>query len=129
MTGWQDELVNSEAANRGVELRVTTAGDGFLLEAEVDHHVLRIVREACLNAMRHGGAKVVEVRYVYTGDELEITVRDEGRGFDPEAEIPRGHFGITGMRERARRIGGEFVIDGKVGSGCLVTLKLKQENF
>ena len=58
-------------------------------------------------------------------DWFEITVRDDGMGFDPAAQTtPSGHFGLVGMRERARLAGGTLTIDSEPGVGTRLALRL-----
>ncbi len=74
----------------------------------------RIVVEAVRNAIRHGNASEVVVAGTRHGDRLRVTVRDNGKGFDP-ANIPEGHFGIRSMRGRAELVGGDLTIDSETG--------------
>ena len=62
------------------------------------------------NALKHAGARRIDVQLRYAGDGVELVVRDDGRGFSPgEAQGPREqHFGILGMQERARKLGAQL---------------------
>jgi signal transduction histidine kinase len=90
------------------------------------HHLLRIVREAVANAARHGQASTIDV--VVTGrgaGRATVEVADDGIGFDFDlCERKRGHFGIRGMRERARRIGATLAIDSRERVGTRLTVTL-----
>ncbi len=84
--------------------------------------VIRIVREAVINAVRHGGAKVIQVRL---GDEDEQVLRvvDDGAGFDPSAiDTSRDRFGLVMMRERAQSIGARFAVRSVPGKGTTIEL-------
>jgi LytS/YehU family sensor histidine kinase len=76
------------------------------------------------NAVHHAGALQIEV--VATGDAatgaIDLTVRDDGRGFTPGSQQgpDQGHFGLSGMRERIERLGGTLSIDSQPGSGTTV---------
>lgn len=97
---------------------------GAGLTPEVRHQIVRIIREAVANAVRHAGARriVVRLRGTDSGG-LVIEVADDGIGFDVAARAAAdGHFGIRGMQERARRIGGDLTIDSIAGTGTRVTL-------
>lgn len=83
------------------------------LEAEVEEELLRIAQEAVTNAVRHSRGTLVAARLVYEVGRLELTVRDDGRGFDPGAEV--GRFGVRGMRERAEKIGGRLEVESGDG--------------
>jgi signal transduction histidine kinase len=77
-------------------------------EADRQEQLLRIVREAVTNAVRHGEAKHVRVSFT-NGDGLLLRVEDDGSGFDPTA-TNGGGFGLVTMRERARALGGQLAL-------------------
>ena len=83
------------------------------------HAVLCIVRELVANAIRHGKAEHVRIAGECRDRKLEFTVDDDGCGFDTSAipGIESGHFGISGMRTRAERMGGSFEISSSPGAG------------
>ena len=88
--------------------------------------VIRIVQEALTNVRKHAEARHIRVTFTHTGDELQIEVRDNGRGFNPLA-VKRGewpHFGLQTMQERAEAIGGHFEIDSETGRGTTVRARL-----
>lgn len=87
--------------------------------------ILHIVQEALSNVRKHAQASAVAVT-MQGGGELTITVRDNGRGFDPAtvAEKAGSHVGVGIMRERARRIGARFELGSAAGQGTYVTLAL-----
>jgi len=78
------------------------------LPCQIQNEIYQIGREAVLNALRHSGAKRVELELEYSDSNLCVRIRDNGRGIDPQVlEKGRGgHWGLAGMRERATRIGG-----------------------
>ena len=83
--------------------------------------------EALRNAYRHATARQIEVELRYDPRELRLRVRDNGKGIAPEllAEGGReGHFGLTGMRERAKIIGGELALWSGLDAGTEVDLIL-----
>ncbi len=83
--------------------------------------VFRIVQEALRNVKKYSGAKEAEVDVQLSGQMLEITVRDQGRGFDL-ANIPRTEgLGIRSMEQRARLLDGKFEIYSESGKGTTVT--------
>jgi signal transduction histidine kinase len=87
----------------------------------VQHHLLRIVREAVTNAVKHGRTSAVDIRLSMQEGEAMIEIMDDGQGFDVDARgnVP-GHFGIRGMRERARRINAALTIQSLPGRGTMV---------
>ena len=88
---------------------------------ELETALYRIVQEAVTNAVRHAGARNVEIEVIEADDVLHARVRDDGRGFDPGA--PRDGFGLTGMRERVALLHGELEIassaDGTIVAAAL----------
>jgi signal transduction histidine kinase len=94
------------------------------LNGEARESLLRIVREAVTNGVRHGGASEVSVVLRYDGG-LRLTVSDNGRGF--EAAHPPGRldsFGLTSMRERATALGGRLEVRSGEGRGTEVEVVL-----
>jgi signal transduction histidine kinase len=95
---------------------------GERLEPDLETGVYRIVQEALTNASKHGAADAVEVHVVDAVGRLAITVRDDGRGFDPGA-VTSG-FGLAGMRERVELLGGELSLTSAPGAGTTLTARL-----
>ena len=92
------------------------------LDPELELVIYRTVQEALTNARKHGGAQraVVEVR---EGDDaVEVTIRDDGAGFDPGAKT-RG-FGLLGMRERVELADGTLEVRSAPGAGTTVRARL-----
>ena len=91
------------------------------------HNVLRIIRELVFNAVRHGRAHAIKVAGVREGSRLLFSVSDNGCGFNPNNRPgPReGHFGLQGIHERIKRLGGEVKIVSAAGRGTKVSLSIK----
>lgn len=92
------------------------------LTPAVEMIVLRIVQEALNNVWKHSQTNKAEVLLVQQGDELEVSVRDWGVGFDPDHVSTTG-YGLTGIRERARLLGGTATIQGGPGRGTRVSVR------
>ena len=94
------------------------------------HAVLSIVRELTLNAIRHGRATAVRIAGVIDGDRLLFSVRDNGSGFAPEdrPSVRQGHFGLQGVLERVRALGGSLEIASKPGHGARVAGTIRSDN-
>jgi signal transduction histidine kinase len=78
------------------------------------------------NAFVHARAQRIEVEIWYHAPELRLRVRDNGKGIDPKIfhDGRDGHYGITGMYERAKLAGGKLVVWSELGSGTEVELKI-----
>ncbi len=95
-------------------------GTPFPLSALVENDLYRISQEAVTNAVRHSEAKRIVLTLTYFDDQTHLSIVDDGRGFDPSTS--RAGFGVTGMQERARRLGAELQISSQPGQGTQVNL-------
>jgi signal transduction histidine kinase len=101
-----------------LETVVTVDGERRI-PPELQVGLYRIAQEALNNIVKHADARHAEVRLVRRPDGVELSVSDDGRGFDP-GSIPAGHLGIGIMRERVQVLGGLLSIDTEPGGGtCL----------
>lgn len=83
---------------------------------------LRIAQEALRNVERHAQATRIDLQlHIVAGNRLELTIRDDGVGFDPD-HIPPGHFGIVGLREQAALIGADLQIESQRDEGTCIVL-------
>jgi signal transduction histidine kinase/ligand-binding sensor domain-containing protein len=105
-------------------VRVTVEGRPRPLHAVVRDEVYRIGREAIVNAVRHAEAPSIELELAYTPAHLRVLVRDNGRGIDEQVlQAGRdGHWGLSGMRERAERIGARLTLSSRPGAGTEIEL-------
>jgi signal transduction histidine kinase len=92
-----------------------------------EHAVLRIVQEALSNATRHGGAQRIELRLRQKGEEIEIVVRDYGRGFDVAQKHDSHGMGLEMMRERVIEVGGVIEVVSAPDSGTTVRVRIPAE--
>lgn len=111
------------AARTGAHIRFDLA-PGIRVAPELREDLARIVREAVSNAARHGEAQNVTVALSNT-DAIRVSVRDDGKGFDPDAPRHRG-FGLTSMRERAEMRGGTVVVTSQPGAGTEVQVVVRE---
>jgi signal transduction histidine kinase len=103
----------------GVPVEYQFSGQPFNLDQSTAHEVLMVVREALHNAIRHGQPASVQVSVDFGGNQLRVEVHDDGRGFDA-AQVSasgNGHYGLVGMRERVKRIGGTLLLNSLTGKG------------
>jgi signal transduction histidine kinase len=88
--------------------------------------VYRIGREGLLNAFRHSNASNIEIELAYDSRQLRLFVRDDGRGIPPDVVRlgSEGHWGITGMHERAKRIGATLRMRSRDAAGTEIELRV-----
>jgi len=119
-------LVAEEASARHgnkVSLNIAASFSGITFQQA--HHLTRIAQEAIANSARHSGSQVISVRLDECTEGMRLSIRDRGRGFVSDPTRPGdSHFGLIGMRERARQIGGVLTIATAEGSGTEVTVTL-----
>lgn len=94
------------------------------LSETVRDFVFRTVAEGLTNIARHARARHARVSIRSSGDVLEIEIGDDGIGFDPARDMERmGHYGLTGLCERARQAGGELEIESGAGKGTTLRMQ------
>ncbi|MEO8778716.1 MAG: sensor histidine kinase [Rhodanobacter sp.] len=86
----------------------------------------RIVQEAVTNALRHAQPRHIEIELGSDPNALHVDVRDDGRGLAPDWQLP-GHYGVRGMRERARTLGGDVEIENMEAGGVRTHARLPLE--
>ena len=107
-------------------MAIALASEDARYPSEVELHLFRIVQAAVENAFEHGQARSIAVKGRLNSDHVDIEIQDDGNGFDvpsgPALEqlIAHKHFGLAGMLERARLIGGSVRIESTPGSGTRI---------
>jgi signal transduction histidine kinase/ligand-binding sensor domain-containing protein len=106
---------------------VVTTGTPRQLVIPIADDIYRIAREALTNAYTHARAKTVEIEIAYDPEQFRVNIRDDGSGISQDV-LQQGskpnHFGLQGMRERARRAGGSLTIWSRDGVGTEIDLKI-----
>jgi signal transduction histidine kinase len=125
LTGALRETMQALQARTGVQTNLSTAGEESHVTPEEAQALYRIAEEALSNVERHAKAQRVEVRLDFGADRIDLMVRDDGTGFDPEmVELER--YGLTGMHERADMIGATLDIKDHPRGGTEVWCILKR---
>jgi signal transduction histidine kinase len=109
----------------GLEASFSLFGAYRPLPPETEREFLRVAQEAIHNVKKHAGARHLFVQLEYGQEEIALEVRDDGRGFAASEEMKStpGHYGLTGMRERAASIGGTLEVTSEPGVGTTVRLR------
>jgi signal transduction histidine kinase len=103
-----------------VNIEVGASSTAFFADSARREAIVRIVREAVSNAVRHGHAASVDILISEAEGSPLLRVSDDGLGFDPDAVVDSGHYGLISMRERAEVIGASLAVQSKPGEGTTV---------
>jgi two-component system sensor histidine kinase DegS len=121
-------LAENYRERHGVNFEVESTQDEDSFSSVLRSNIFRIVQEAASNALRHGGAKKIKVKYGYTERDLSLVIEDDGSGFDVDSSrvsaTERGSFGLANMYERIHFVNGTLNIDSKIGKGTCITLRV-----
>jgi signal transduction histidine kinase len=125
--GIAEELASSDTQPSSPAFQVAVQGTPRNLHPILRDEIYRIAAEALRNAFRHAQAHQIEVELRYDEKDFSLRVRDDGRGMNREVltgDGCEGHYGLHGMRERAKLVGGELAIWSEVDSGTEVELSI-----
>jgi len=118
------ESESNQGGNPGLESSFSIFGAFRPLPPGTEREILRIAQEAIHNVNKHANAQKLFVQLEYRPAEIALEVRDDGQGFTVvEAPTP-GHYGLTGMRERAATIGATLEVTSEAGAGTTVRLRV-----
>jgi PAS domain S-box-containing protein len=116
-------LVDDFAGHAGIAAALLVEDDTIVLDEDSETTVFRIVQESLTNVARHASASQVTVTLDSSGDYCQVTVQDDGVGFNP-ARIRETSLGLLGMRERVWMVGGAIEIDSAPGKGTTVVVRV-----
>ena len=125
ISNFAKELLSSAASEPIPEIHVQVEGKLTLLNPIVRDEVYRIAAEAIRNAVRHANARRIEVEVRYDEQRLRLRIGDDGTGIDPailNLEHKAGHWGLRGMRERAKLVGGTLGLWSQPNVGTEIEL-------
>jgi signal transduction histidine kinase len=115
-----NELLDEAREVSGIGARLIVSGWLTTLDPGVELAAYRIVQEALTNARRHAPGAAVDVEFEFTGDALNLRIRDNGPGPPEQPGQPAAGHGLLGMRERAAAVGGKLSTGPAPGGGFLV---------
>ena len=121
-----DELSESAVDGTAVRLEVDAEGTGH--DQQLELHIYRIIQQACQNALQHGAPKTVAVRGRLESGLIDLTVEDDGQGFeagealDLAQLVSRKQYGLATLFARAALIGAEVSVDSAAGAGTRVRI-------
>jgi signal transduction histidine kinase len=109
-----------------VQAQFECTGEARSIAPEVWTEMIRIAQESTTNVLKHAQANNVNITLAFARDSLSLTVSDDGLGFELKPDTHDG-FGLIGMQERAKRIGGRLQIQGRPGQGTRIVLSVPLE--
>jgi PAS domain S-box-containing protein len=113
------------AERKDVQIDFHTDAIPKTIRKEVSLCLFRVLQEALQNATKHSGSQHYQVSLQYAaGEEIQLTVSDFGRGFDPEESLKGRGLGITSMRERLKLVSGELSIESQTNTGAVVRARV-----
>jgi ligand-binding sensor domain-containing protein/two-component sensor histidine kinase len=123
------ELVRRMQMESHAPIRCEVKGTPFRIGEDATHELLMTIREALSNAVSHADASTIRLTVVFGEQEAEITISDDGRGFDPAAVVKsNGHYGMIGMTERTKLLGGTLNIESAAGKGTTLRVKIPRNS-
>jgi signal transduction histidine kinase len=119
------------AADLPLEIAIDSDASHQPLPAVIASNLVLASQEAITNALKHSGASRIDVTIRYQSAVLTLTVRDNGTGFNPKSAPGQadGHFGLQGIHERIKRLGGTFTLESTPGHGTTLTFTIPISDF
>jgi two-component system NarL family sensor kinase len=119
-------LAESTGAGGTLDVDFACLGEVEGLPLRVESGLYRIAQEALSNVVQHASAKKALLRLSSTPGIVSLAVLDDGVGFDP-GRVPEGRFGLVGIRERVRMLGGQLDLSGEPGAGTQLEVTIPLE--
>ncbi len=118
------EYLINEQQNASTQLDFSVSIDDERFEPMIEVSIFRIVQEALSNIRKHADCRRAKVALRQSDGKIRIDVRDNGNGFDSANAVPANHFGVHGIVERARVLGGLATINSRPGQGTHISVEL-----
>ena len=109
--------------NPGADIQFISYNNERRISSDYEVAIFRLVQESVNNALKHGKSTLIHVKIEWLRDEINVVVKDNGKGFDTE-NVREGSFGIIGMKERIDLLKGTITISSVVGKGTTVLMKI-----
>ena len=117
------ELVHSQSLEGSIHISFSIVGDSRPLPQRMENGLFRIAQEALVNAVQHSGASQIVLQMSLAANLVRLVIKDNGHGFDPEA-IPRDRFGLLGLNERTKLLGGILHLHSQPDKGTIVEVEI-----
>ena len=116
------KFIEQTLSRQATPIHLAIEGTPYALHPDLGLNLLRIAQEAITNALRHAHASTIQVHLSYSAQVLQLTICDDGCGFDPQS--PADGFGLLGMQQRASRIGATWNLISRPGEGTTLMITL-----
>lgn len=117
-------LANNFSERHGIECRLMVENEDIDLPEPYATTVFRILQESLTNIAKHAEASYVEASLDYDGEEVRLSVQDDGKGFKPTDSRKPNSYGLLGLRERVHLVGGTVRIDSEPGRGTRIAVRI-----
>jgi signal transduction histidine kinase len=122
------EEFKSKPEGRGLEVKLDLMKDGKRVPEDIAINLFRIYQEALANVAKHAHAKEVEVKFKLSSEEVELSIKDDGRGFVVPRRLHQfvkdGRLGLMGIHERARMVGGKLEVISRPEEGTEIRVRV-----
>ena len=115
-------LADRLLAGTDIQVELALVGEPRPLRDRLEDELLRMAQEMLTNALRHGKAKWVRVVLQFEGRQVHLSIEDDGKGFDPSADV--AGYGMRSIRESVKQLRGQLEIDSSQGLGSRITITL-----
>ena len=112
------------AAQHQVQIDFSHSDVPRKLPIEISLCLFRVLQEALQNTLKHSGVRHFKVELRARQDEVELTVADEGAGFDPHTAMARSGLGLISMRERLQLVNGQLFVRSETGRGTMISARV-----
>jgi signal transduction histidine kinase len=116
------KFIEQSTAGQPVPIHLAIVGSPYRLHPDLGLNLLRIAQESITNALRHAQPQTLQIHLIYSLQTLQLMIRDDGCGFEPQ--LPTRGFGLSGMQQRAARIGATWHLVSRPGEGTTITVTL-----
>jgi two-component system NarL family sensor kinase len=111
-----EALIQEFSRHENLKINFNVTGGNRPLPVRIEMGLYRIVQEGLTNIARHAGAEQVDLELVTSPEQLKLIIEDDGQGFDP-TQVFQGHFGLIGLNERVKLLGGKLNVESCPGAG------------
>jgi signal transduction histidine kinase len=124
LVGALKDLLNNAGQRGNLAVECALPDNSLLLSPDVEQSIYRIAQEAVENVVHHANARHLIIQMKVVDKDITLLIQDDGIGFDPGKNIPAGHYGLSGMRERATLVGGGPTIHSQPQKGTKIALSI-----